>query len=257
MKNVEASFFQFSWHVLEVGYWIEEGESGRLLLRPKSYRPQAARQYPPLNEETGLFKTFANTDPTPKGILGFANRYGTLEHLTPGFGEPLDQWVDQIRKVRHTVDIWTSAIDEDKRQLRKHIKWSDGDREISAKNHDGSKVVVVSDSRPEMLDRITPKDVIKPALLYVMDVVNKALKEGTSIRLMWNSAPQLFVCPSTLQAAIWLQLANAIGGDKEYRECGQCGKWFEIAPRVGSPTKQYCSTGCRQAAYRQRKEASK
>ena len=38
--------------------------------------------YEPLTDETGLFRTFADTDPTPAGCLRFANRYGLFAVMT-------------------------------------------------------------------------------------------------------------------------------------------------------------------------------
>jgi hypothetical protein len=58
--------------------------------------------------------------------------------------------------------------------------------------------------------------------------------------------------PNCLYGAAWRQLAEAILGNRQYRQCQQCPRWFVLAPDVGRADKRYCSDACRAAAYRRR-----
>jgi hypothetical protein len=60
--------------------------------------------------------------------------------------------------------------------------------------------------------------------------------------------------PRTLFAALCLQFALALAGDKHYQQCVSCGKWYELLPGVNRADKQTCSQTCRTRVYRQRKE---
>ena len=67
-------------------------------------------------------------------------------------------------------------------------------------------------------------------------------------------AARLQITPKNLLAAMWLQFAQAVTGDKEYRQCKQCGKPFEIslAPEGMRKSREYCTDPCRFKAYRER-----
>jgi hypothetical protein len=54
---------------------------------------------------------------------------------------------------------------------------------------------------------------------------------------------------------MWLQFAQAIGGDRKYRACKECGKWFEVSTsdtgfRIN---RLFCSDACESKDYRDRK----
>jgi hypothetical protein len=63
--------------------WVERQEDNKLSPPPPELflacRPDAKlRFYKPLEEERGLFLTFAATEPTPEAVLRFADRFGPL-----------------------------------------------------------------------------------------------------------------------------------------------------------------------------------
>jgi len=55
----------------------------------------------------------------------------------------------------------------------------------------------------------------------------------------------------TLLGCMWLQFARAIGGDKSYRACENCKRWFEIGGGTlgGRSDKRYCCGTCKAAAH--------
>src|ERR1700752_1553495 len=85
-------FIAFGWTVPQDGYeWIDAHEAympprwGKgwapaerwLVLRGEA-RHHGIRRYDPLQEETSLFRRFADTPPTEEGILQFTRQYGRL-----------------------------------------------------------------------------------------------------------------------------------------------------------------------------------
>jgi hypothetical protein len=77
------------------------------------------------------------------------------------------------------------------------------------------------------------------------------------LQLSWNAASkggEVHAVPKNLFAAMCLQFALALAGNKNYLRCVSCGKWFELLPGVNRADKQTCSQTCRTRVYRQRKE---
>ncbi len=69
----------------------------------------------------------------------------------------------------------------------------------------------------------------------------------------------LHVVPTTLLAAIWLQVAGELTEGTSYKKCRHCPNWFPVGPGTGHKrTKMFCSTRCRVAWNRRKgKETSK
>jgi hypothetical protein len=115
-----------------------------------------ATAHRPLLEFPMLYRVFADTCPTPEGILAFAHRYGRLGSsmavpvlaeydakigywdLRPGpqykqptvppehtlLAEPVFAWRDAIARIAHLSRLWDLAGEPDKRTLAKYVKWS-------------------------------------------------------------------------------------------------------------------------------------
>lgn len=66
---------------------------------------------------------------------------------------------------------------------------------------------------------------------------------------------ELRFAPRYLIDAIWLQFAEAVCGNKAYRQCQFCGKPFELSPDVARTSRLFCSDSCKMQSYRQRKTA--
>ena len=64
---------------------------------------------------------------------------------------------------------------------------------------------------------------------------------------------ELRFLPKCLIDAIWLQFAEAVCGNKTYRQCLTCGKPFELSPDVARTSRLFCSDSCKMQSYRQRK----
>ena len=89
-------------------------------------------------------------------------------------------------------------------------------------------------------------------------LINVKLASGVSPKLHWErnrSRLGIYLTPQDLLAAMWLQMALAVDGDKNYRQCPECQNWFEVSPSTARSDKVFCSTACRVRAYRRRKDA--
>ena len=106
-----------------------------------------------------------------------------------------------------------------------------------------------------LLERFVRGDLVKPALHYVQSTINRQLEGRASPRLLWDAKRErlgLYLVPDGLVGALWLQFARAVERDSRFRQCAECGIWFELAPGTARADKLYCSTPCRTRAYRKR-----
>src|SRR5581483_8652552 len=136
--------------------------------------------YAPLTDETGLFRIFADTDPTPEGCLQFANNYGLLcfrhrvrdepasnqatidSWLTPGpmpsgtgtiYYERVAPRLLLIRQFNYLVRPWDAAREGDHEKLDRLFKWSKKEQAFVFQDHDGQERVVHPDP-----GRLVPKN---------------------------------------------------------------------------------------------------
>jgi hypothetical protein len=90
-------------------------------------------------------------------------------------------------------------------------------------------------------------------------LIGKSTREAlVSTRILFNHERKdmaLHVVPRSLLAAIWLQCARVLTLNPEFRQCHNCGKWFELSHDARRKTTKYCEDRCKVAAYRKRKDA--
>jgi hypothetical protein len=243
------------------------------------------RQYLPLSAFSGLFRVFADTEPNHDGIKAFADRFGPLggdiaeqiplydqpnaEGVPLGTGEPLSAWSDEILMMRFAIDIWEAARNGDVATLERVIHWKPDNSGVEIAGHPGVPRGRVPEAPArverawiagthlgdDVLGRFIPGDLVKPALHYVQSTINERLEGRASPRLLWDAKRErlgLYIVPDGLVGALWLQFARAVERDSRFRQCAECGIWFELAPGTARADKLYCSTPCRTKAYRQR-----
>src|SRR5688572_29287756 len=112
----------FGWAIHRRGYFWSDGYT---FLTPRS--PEYTR-YEPLDEQTGMALNLAYSEPSPDGILAFANRHGLLgivakecqEHGR--IGERREAWVEQILALRQVVRLADLAKANDRQTLSRHLK---------------------------------------------------------------------------------------------------------------------------------------
>ena len=273
--------FEFLWDVSSAGYeWVEaipvpdrKGDYDQY--EPEIFLISATgdsiiERYSPLQDQSGLFRQFADTPPTQEGILGFARKYGRLggdaeegiflptgdpKSYVPMRGERLSTWHHQIRIMHQAINLWDLAQAGDVRGLSSFITWKGPDtveRRLEGKDID-HETIASWEISPELLHQFRPGDLIQPALVATQRMINRALR--ASPRLLWNHKQarlDLHIVPDSLLDALWFQFARAVDGNRSYRRCAACRTWFEISPDTARVTRIYCSNACRSKAYRKR-----
>lgn len=74
------------------------------------------------------------------------------------------------------------------------------------------------------------------------------------IEIREGKLPSQKVVPTNLLSALWLQVADEITKDVNFRQCEQCPRWFGYGPGTQHrETKRFCSNRCRQAWHRKQK----
>ncbi len=232
-------------------------------------QPYRMTRYNPLKTTPGLFRNFAQIQPTDRdAILAFANKYGQLgdkrplhlgdpkEPISPFTtrGETHDSWMDHIVAMQRGVTIWEALNRRDLATLSSFICWQAEER-----TPDGANVTRVAgwhyDSHPELPpfpkkgsappapgrlrqliepvpDLFKTDEVFMPATFLVQRWINEHLKKNAAPRLLYNldlGSQVVNIVPHNLIGAMWLQFAEAIAGNKHHRPCKECGTWFEIS----------------------------
>ncbi|WP_374712146.1 hypothetical protein [Symbiobacterium terraclitae] len=219
-------------------------------------------------EHTGLFRHFAELSGDPQSILSFAEKHGVLlpsrevtaargpktEENTSGSwpAEPLERWRTEISKMRRAVEVWDLLRSDDIDNLAERFT-------IQEK---GGVLTVAHVENPEEVVYFTRGEWVGiegAAWRYLEHVINKRLEAYTHAVLEFDAGKgrmALRVTAKCLLGALWLQFAQGVEGFKEYRQCGECGTWYELTPDKNRTNKLYCSNACKQKAYRRRRAAT-
>lgn len=273
--------FDFEWTVPEFGFeWSSPDRkevakrTGRVLIPKPADR---ARYYLPLQDEPGLFKTFAELEPDEEGVLAFANKYGLLGIAAPlpvsisGVvelsAETMSSWLDQVEAMRRLLRLLDCIQSSNKRELAKRVTWdADGvsvhwTSVLGGAKYESHHILATNEIHPERLARFSRGDLIQPALLYLQIEINKEMKKHPApARLLRERDGKLSVycVPSSLISAMWLQFALAIDGNKDYRLCEGCHRYFEVGTGTSAGGRRVdakaCSATCRQRLQRKEKK---
>jgi hypothetical protein len=295
----------FTWRVPEHGFeWVHLEDSPDQLLVPRlvpigGMDPKnlklPVREYAPLLEHTGLFRTFADLPLSEHGILQFANRYGAPRprlwlHLSRcreqkewGFSKfeagGLGEWRREIVNLRRAIMLWDRAQAGDRAELsrfidlkpeaggiafryRSHPQLSETDEQaLASENEQISSLEFLPSELPKAWQELLkPEDVVTAARLLVRRMIEENLKEGMSARiaLLTESPGMAFgFVPADLLKAMWLQFALGTSEGKKYRCCAVCGTWYELSPDTARTNRLFCSDGCKSRGYRQKQERAR
>lgn len=288
---MESALTEFSWPVPEGGHqWIEAasasddywGKEEFLVEKAEPRSRKGIRLHYPLRDHPALFKTFAYTDPNTEGILRFADRYGVLggpcsmplkaesgdkRAFQHRIGELFKGWYNAIYEMKNMVLLWDPAQQEDEKGLSRYIKWDQDLRRVYYESdpmpppRGGVSVplrehIAGQGAHDRVFSHFPAGKATWPAKYYLQHRVNLRLGEYKALpRLAWDrslTGLSLQFIPDSLIAALWLQFAQAISEDRGYRQCEECGTWFELTGQRRADTK-YCSGACRSRAYRKRR----
>jgi len=204
-------------------------------------------------------------------------------HLDP-FSQHVDvlRWLDEAETMRACVHLWRLAQAKDEQGLKQLIRWvgegdgvaiqyegkadsfaphnsaAQGKMEGVASSSVPPGIIASSSVHPEILNVVTPGDVIRPALFYIQRVINKRLLDSSYPQVLWRrEAMSLHAVPRDILGGLWLQFGLAFTGNKEHERCAECGDWFEVSLVASRKNKRFCSDACKQSAYRKRKAKQK
>ncbi len=237
-------------------------------------------QYNPLKQHKCLFRSFAEAETSEEGILAFADTYGMLgldrENADPNSPpllctlEPLEVWHREIRSISKALRLWDMVQAEDAHGLTTRlspiISWVDADIKGGSVRNLPDPAASFPDfepddlrwfrTHPEVIDYYRAGDLVVPAKMWVQAITNRHLESRISPRILWDDSVRkrwsLYFTPVNLIGAIWLQFAQSVTQEKDYRRCRQCESWFEIDHYTARTNRYFCSNACRSKAYRDR-----
>lgn len=251
---------------------------------PTSINLMARRKYYPLRDYSCLFRIFAEISLEPKGIIAFADQYGLLGveldtlpgRVKPFFGtaEPVAAWEGEVMAIRSALALWDMVTLHEYQALEEYllpfVEVVRGD--LGGSGPAGGKAIGLdgrSDlgelrwfrTHPEILELFESGEHKLIALGRVQAIVNEHLGSRVSPRILWDDYRKgdwgLYFVPDNLAGAIWIQFAQAITENRDYRRCRQCDSWFEIDHYKARTNRYFCSNACRSKAYRERQQEAR
>ena len=228
--------------------WEEYGKSSQHpgpVLGPKIGSGKAHYYRPMARDHAALFRTFGDLDFRDQNvILAFASTYGLLlshdQHQEQvlhdfghhyAYGESHLLWAYEICRMREALQLVrpkTSAAASRDRET-----WNA--------------------QRMEAADDMTPYD----KLTWLFDVHLQHVQGRMLIEP--DLPPRLSLAPRTLLAAMWLQFALAVAGNKKFRQCKFCKRLFEISTEQTGfrRHREFCANpSCKTQDYRRRKRTA-
>ncbi len=230
--------------------------------------------YEPLRDEPALFKTFADLQSTEDAFAAFACQYGRLQrpHMfmsfldqviaqygtdgIEGYAGSFDEWSASLGHVSRAVRLWEGLrAGRSKELLLAHYEMRKvGD---SLLVYDKGSLALPPGVSPE-LELLGREPVLVAAAIATEREIAQALLRRQVARMLvaqdvslsfavtdraYGAGLRLTFGVYTLEAAMWLQLALAIDGNREYQICDVCGKWWDATDARSH--KKVCSDKCR------------
>jgi hypothetical protein len=97
---------------------------------------------------------------------------------------------------------------------------------------------------------------VNAARFVVQEIANLRLQANTAYLMTYNERTGRFenhVRPRNLLGALWLQFAESLDPDRQYRECPGCNQRFAVSPDTKRSDSKHCSERCKVNAFRRRK----
>lgn len=231
---------------------------------------------PYLSRYGGMFLNLASVDGTVESAEGFAHRFGRLGISEPlpvtllaapgaaiGHGEHLDLWCDCALAMRLGVSAWhlcnPHATTRDTRAADAFIKAN-----LRVVFGAGSKYQLVELPELKRLEwpiggmdrRLELRGHRREAMASLLAQLASAfLAGGTTAELVASPSArlELRIRTGSLWQFMWLQLAQAASGRREFDTCDHCGRFYEIGSKKSRKDRDYCTKSCKQMAYRKGK----
>ena len=200
-------------------------------------------------------------------------------------GERFGMWKAHIEEMKRLSNLWDLLQSKDplkgKDQLEKQVIQNTGNSHrwvfvsrpriyelIKSRQHRNPKTHALDPKKfletdfayafelPANFENPTPEDA---AHHYLLENINEMLSDIRPM-IAWDMTNplskhlDLIMRPNSLKDALWLQFAQAVTRDTKFERCDRCKKWFQLGAK-NSQKKMFCSTACKQAAWRQKKLA--
>lgn len=211
------------------------------------------------------FFTFSESS-TDSLLLAFAHEFGYLgvpeafdskiqvAGVDYSHGEHLDTWRDQSALMNIAVRTWRCAAQEDAVGMRSLFEVRDWDVEarwrmlqIELPSRRALTSYWPKGKQFPFEGDLTEEQLLSAGFSVCRDLVDGSIQKYTQLTLVTTGAAtaELEVVPTCLIGAMWLQLARAIEGDKEYRRCKRpgCGRYFDLD--TGRSDAEFCSNACK------------
>jgi len=218
--------------------------------------------------------SFANAfGPLGRGILTMRGKTqvevpGTMQGLGLIKAEPLSRWAAEVFRMRVLLELWNTLRDDGPGRdeaLAKAIRWNaDGVQYVGPL---GPQLIADRRMNPETLAAFKPGHLIAPAWRFLHTAINTELKKH-ALRavlagqdearpyLAGQDEARLYLVPESLLGALWYQFAAAVAHNKHFRQCEQCGRWFEPGRDTRGDAK-FCKPPCRMKFYRNKKQQAR
>jgi hypothetical protein len=260
---IKTDPFIFRGVVSEAGYEWLKGMDGKPRLVSRHVPGVGFRACVP---HPGLFREFAELNPTREAIQGFAGRYGDLfnryelrqsvarDDGTGSEGASLGTWREEIGEMRVLVGLWDQIQDQRLAELTKIITRTEKELYYVIKTPKGK--VNATLAHGDGLSRFDHADVLLPARCALQSEINKRIAETLTVpRLAWTPDyhQRIIFQPSNLLAAMWMQFAQAVTGEFQLKRCEGCGIYFQVGPGGRRADATTCGDKCRQQKKRKLK----
>jgi hypothetical protein len=241
--------------------------------------------YAPLSAGVALHRQLAESGVDPDGWLAFANRYGRLglKSVPDCAIEFQSDWRTTVVWLREAIRVWDLSQVKDEVGLAEVIRW-EGEgvvhyrpsrvllKEIEldtwkeTPDTKGQDIIGNAPGAADLRRRIRQGDLIRPAILFVHQLIHGPLWAEVGPQLVWDGKRNRTVRqdrPRSLLGAVYLGFAQEVLHLRKPGNCRVCGRWFELSPVPGRSHRQTradrttCSTACRSKAYRERQEEAR
>jgi hypothetical protein len=228
-------------------------QSDFLLIPPSPER--RLRVYRPLEDVPELFDTFSRLNSKDE-ISEFAGKFGQIglqnydaRLCSQGF-ELLSSWRRHIDLMRATIGVFDLNAAADSKEIASLIRWQgntaffccriEGDRLIGCPQPDkGTLSMVLSDNA------LRAGDYDHAAQVFLSRVIDLSLKKQVSPRLVslgTGKKMRPYFYPSSLLAAMWLQVYWMILGETRFRRCDICQRRMDVTEnRTNKRVHKSCS----------------
>ena len=174
-------------------------------------------------------------------IIAFANKYGLL---TESIQEETKVWFPHLLMMMISVNSLKYIKDGSIEDLNRLFIKKDGSFKISF----NAESIFVGQSDIPTTGQTPPRNSSEAAYHYICKVVNHNLNDSLVTEIIANPAntgTDMIVRPKNLISALWLQLANTVSRNLEFKQCVACSTFFEVKSKKRHFEKIYCSDKCR------------